>query len=147
MRPRIYYTGVICLLGAINLVFTSCCTEMACLGWDELNEITLENFTSDELDSIALETFQVGSGFTNRIDSILKQGHLTSGNFANLYLTRNFSKSHEYKITILSTGQVYTLTNFETKKEACNSCFPFHPSDDYYNDLVSYDINGQKQNG
>jgi len=133
------------LITAIILAFNSCCTKMYCLGWDEANEIALQNFTSDELDSIALETFQVGSGFTNRIDSIFKSG--TNGDYPHISLTRNFSKSHEYKITILSTGQVYTLTNFETKKESCNKCFPYHPEDDYYDELVSYSVNGETQYG
>jgi hypothetical protein len=39
------------------------------------------------------------------------------------------------------------LTGFEIKKEGCNSCFPYRPESDFYNKLIGYQVNGQKQTG
>lgn len=125
----------ICTIG-LFLAINSCCTKKYCLGFDDLNEIQLLNFTPNDVDSIALEIFVSGSNFTDRIDSSFTNAdtHLI------ISMPIKISKSHEYKITLLSTGQVYKLSDFEIRKEECNC-----PSDKY-DVLDSYFVNGQKIN-
>jgi hypothetical protein len=126
------------LFFAIN----SCCTKKYCLGFDDLDKVQLLNFTANDVDSIALETFVSGSNFTDRIDSSFTNAHGRAKGDPDLiiFMPEKISKSREYKITLLSTGQVYKLSNFKTRKEECNC-----PSDQY-NVLDSYVLNGQKQN-
>ena len=115
---------------------------MYCLGFDDLNEIELLNFTSNDVDSISLETFVSGSNFTTRIDSSFTNAHgrTTGDTDLIIFMAEKISKTNEYKITILSTGKIYKLSNFEIRKEECNC-----PSDKY-NVLDSYVVNGQKIN-
>jgi hypothetical protein len=138
MKKIIFYCVTIVFFGAIN----SCCTKKYCLGFDNLNEIQLLNFTANDVDSIGLEIFVSGSNFTNRIDSSFTSAHgrTTGDTVLIIFMPEKISKSHEYKFTLLSTGQVYKLSNFEIRNEECNC-----PSDKY-NVLDSYVINGQKIN-
>jgi len=135
-------------LAGLFVGLSSCCTKKDCDGFDSLNEIQLLNFSASEVDSIALEIFESNSNFTNRIDSSFTSAHDRSGGVTEfiIFMNENINKSHAYKITLISTGQVYKVTSFETSGETCNSCFPYHPSSDYFNVLNSYSINGQKQN-
>ncbi len=138
MKKIIFYCMTIGFFGAIN----SCCTKEYCLGFDDLNEIQLLNFTANDVDSIGLEIFVSGSNFTNRIDSSFTSanGGTMGDKDLIIFMPEKISKSHEYKLTLLSTGQVYKLSNFEIRKEECNC-----PSDKY-NVLDSYVLNGQKIN-
>ena len=136
MRNIILYILTTGLLIAIS----SCCTKKNCGGFEDINKIQLLNFTPNDVDSIAFETFVSGSNFTDRIDNSFTNAHGrgTGDTTLFIFMPQNISKSHEYKITLLSTGQVYQLANFMIRKEECNC-----PSDKY-NVLDSYVVNGQK---
>jgi len=131
-----------CIAIGFFLAINSCCTKKDCFGFDDLNEIQLLNFTANDVDSIGLEIFVSGSNFTNRIDSSFTSAHRRTIGDTDLivFMHEKISKSHEYKLTLLSTGQVYKLSNFEIRKEECNCPF------DKYNVLDSYVLNGQKIN-
>lgn len=138
MRKFIFYT----LTAGLILAMSSCCTKKQCLGADDLYEIQLLNFAPSEVDSIAFETFSANSNFASKIDSSLTNARGRGFNDTDLiiFLPKKINTSHEYRVTILRTGQVYKLTNFATRKEECNC-----PSDKY-NVLVSYSVNGRREN-
>jgi len=124
-----------CMLTAgFFLGLNSCCTKMFCLGFDDLNEIQLINFTAADVDSIAFEIFASNSNFANRIDSSFTSAHGRDAGDTELiiFMSEKITTSHDYKITLYSTGQIYKLTGFTARKEECNC-----PSDKY-NVLDSY---------
>jgi len=132
----------------ILLCLNSCCTKKDCQGIENLNTVQISNFSKLDADSIAVEIFENGSNFNTRLDCVYTSAIFeTSGNLeSTIQLSENVDINHDYKITFLRLGKVYTLTSFETEKITCNTCFPYHPANDYYNKLVSYSVNGLQQN-
>ncbi len=134
------------LIFSLQLFISSCCTKKDCDA--ESNDIRLENFAAQDIDSIAVEIYESNSNFTNRLDSSFKVTYFTQYDSSfHISINENLNKEHDYKITMLSNGNTYTITDFETSKEKCNDCFPYHPASDYYDVLTGYTINGQKQVG
>ena len=114
---------------------------MECDGFDSLNEIQLNGFSIEESDSIAIEIFKRGSNFTDRIDCSFTSTIVSVTIDTNMFIMvqENIHTNHDYMITFISTGQIYKLADFVTRKEECNC-----PSDKF-NVLDSYSVNGQKQ--
>lgn len=131
---------------ALLLGVNSCCTKKACLGADYISEISFYNFTLTELDTIKIYSYSKNSDSTILVDSSVTQAQrLGDYYFAR---TKDMIKiEQEHKIKITSTGQVYTLTDFETQKKRCNYCFFNRSGSDFYNELKGYFVNGQKQSG
>ncbi len=131
------------LVSGLLFLTSACCTKKGCLGFDKLNEIRMLNFSANEVDSIAFEIFPANSNFTSRIDSSFTRAHASAAGDNNqiIFMPEHVNKAHDYKITLLSTGQVYTLTNFETLKEECNCRY------DKYDVLNTYSVNGQQVPG
>lgn len=130
------------LITGFFIGINSCiCTKKYCVGFDNLNEIQLNGFSTVESDSVAVEIFNSGSNFTDRIDSSFTSAIVSVALDTNMFIKvqENIHTNHDYKITLISTGQFYKLTDFITRKVECNC-----PSD-LYNVLDSYSINGQKQ--
>lgn len=121
------------------MCLAACCTKQQCNGFDEIFEVKLVNFTESETDSIALEIFDRVT--TNRIDSSFTSAYVrgSEGQDQFLYLNERIDLAHMYKITMLSLGLSYTVSNFSVQKESCNC-----PADKY-NVLKSYSVNGQMQ--
>ncbi|MBS1588323.1 MAG: hypothetical protein JST52_01790 [Bacteroidetes bacterium] len=113
---------------------------------DEIHEIEFYNFSQADLDTIALISYAKNSNFTAAIDSSITQANKT-GDYYTVYTKDKINTTHDYKIKLLSTGKVFTLTGFEIEKRGCNTCFPYRPESDYYNILGAYRINGQRQTG
>lgn len=131
----------------ILFCFSSCCTKKKCYDFYDSNGVQISNFSKLDADSIAVEIFENGSNFMSRIDSVFTSATFENSNNleATIQLSENVDRNHDYKITFLSLGKVYTMTSFETEKVTCNNCFPYHPANDYYKKLVSYKVNGQLQ--
>lgn len=129
------------------LILSSCCTMKDCNGFDEISEISLVNFAANELDSIAVESFAGNTNFVSRIDSFFISHVERSDNDSSfvIYIPERIKINLDYKITFISTSQTYFLTNIETIERMCNTCFPYHPSEDFFKELKSYNINGKKQ--
>jgi hypothetical protein len=132
----------------IILVFgiNSCCTKKGCLGADDIYEISFHNFTQAELDTIIIISYVRNSDFTALIDSTVTKA-TENGGFFSAYTNNKIDTDLDYKVELISTGHVFTLTGFEIEKAGCNTCFPYRPESDFYNKLNSYLINGQKQAG
>lgn len=134
---------VFCSL-AIGLPFfiSACCSgKQYCLGFDDINEIQLLNFDSTDVDSLAFEIYKGNTDFSSRIDSSFTRPHrrLTSNSSLVLLMTEYANLDHDYKITLLSTGQVFKLTRLKTTSQDCNC-----PSDQI-SMLKSYELNGQEK--
>lgn len=108
------------------------------MGAEDLNGIRLLNFASNEVDSIAIETYLANSNFTTRIDNSYTIVRSRGVNDTNLiiFLPKKLNIAHKYQVTMLSTGQVYEMTNFTSRKEECNC------PNDKYDVLESYSVNG-----
>src|SRR5436190_379435 len=109
------YIAINILLGSLLLFLSSCCTKKYCMGFDEIQEIQLLDFSPEETDSITLETFDANTNFTSRIDSTFQNGQ-----DGKIRMPERVNLSTNYKITVLSTGQVYKITDIAIKKEECN---------------------------
>ena len=134
------------LIFGIVLGLNSCCTKKECIDSDEIYEINFYNFSEAELDSIKIYSYTKNSNFGIAIDSSYTQASLI-GDFYSAFTNNRINTDLDYRILLISTGQVFTLTGFEIEKAGCNSCFPFRPESDFYNKLNGYLVNGQKQEG
>lgn len=134
------------LLGLIFL-FGGCCTKKECTGFDDLNTVTFSGFSRADVDSIAVEVFATGSAFGNRLDSTFQNAGTATPSDTDYYifLLGGLDRSHDYRFTLTSAGrrQVFELTHFVVQRETCNSCFPYHPSSNFFDQLRGYSINGR----
>jgi hypothetical protein len=134
------------LISGLLLVVNSCCTKKYCVGADDIYEIKFYNFSQADLDTIIILSYTKNSNFTTSIDSFTTQASNT-GDYFSANTNDNLNTNLDYKIKLYSTGEVFTLTNFEIEKDGCNGCFPYRPKSDFYNKLNAYQINGQRQSG
>lgn len=132
---------ILCILFGMN----ACCTKRGCENQIDFNEILFYNFTQQDLDTITIYSFNKNTNFSIPIDSFTTQGQ-PIGNHFQAYINTS-TIDHDYKIILVHTGEEYTLTNFQTEKYSCNSCFPYKPKSDYYYNLNNYKVNGNMQNG
>jgi hypothetical protein len=133
------------LLTIIPFIFLNgCCTKKYCEGFDDLHEINLYNFKATDVDSISIEIFQVSTSGSIRIDSSFTSAS-GNGQFK-IGLQANVKQNQQFKITFSSSNfsKVYLISNFITRAEPCNKCFPKNSNDDFLM-LNSYDLNGQTQ--
>jgi hypothetical protein len=137
MRKKLLFISIISALLGLH----SCCTKKSCSG--DVRVIKMINFDTSKLDSIKIETFQKNS--TIRVDSVFTKIYGADSNYCFLSLLQDIDPNKDYKITIVSTQQVYLLSNFVTQQQTCNTCFPSHPANDYYTSLKDYSINGMEQ--
>jgi hypothetical protein len=140
MKNMILTVIAVLLLFVVN----SCCTKIYCLGADDIYEIEFYNFSQADLDTITILSYPINSNFSISVDSFVTQASKTGDHFS-ANTKDKLNTNLDYKIKLASTGQVFTLTNFEIEKEGCNSCFPYRPKSDFYNKLNAYQINGQRQ--
>ena len=150
MRKQIYrpiknFTAI-GLLFAFLVGLNACCTQKKCTGSEEISEVDFYNFSQADLDNVTIISYVKNTNFGTFAESEIAQASLSGDHFA-VYTHYNIGPSYDYKININSTGQVFTLTGFEIRKQDCNSCFPYTPDSDFYNTISAYLINGQKQSG
>ena len=129
------------------LALNSCCTKKGCHNTDEIYDINFYNFSEADLDSITIVGYSKDSNFTTKIDSLFTYASVngSNSNRFTVFIDDKINANLDYKIKLLSIGQVFTLTDFEIKREGCNSCFPLGTKTDFYNKLNSYQVNGKKQ--
>jgi hypothetical protein len=106
-----------------------------------IQTIYFNNFNLHDLDSIVLTSYNLSSNFTSAINTYVIHG--------NQYDTLKFyaqtqliNINLDYKLNIVQTGQIFTLTEFTTRRAKCGKSL-FNES--YYTELNSYSINGQKK--
>ena len=132
--------GLLLLLSFILILAENgCCTKKYCFGYEDINEIQLQGFEANELDSVILETFVKETNFQNRIDSVFIAAYDNQDSSFVLYMPNKLDINADYKISMLSTAQIVRLTAFEVENKTCNC-----PTDKY-KVLKSYQVNGIKQ--
>jgi hypothetical protein len=124
---------------------TSCCTEKYCLGSDDMDNIQFSNFSNSDLDTISLQRFSKNSNFMNVLEEVVV---ITSNfsqwtNYQRIQLPVKLTIDYDYRVQ-LNTGERFTISDFVSKKETCNTGFMCN---DTYNALKSYSVNGQQNGG
>jgi len=114
------------------------CTEASA---DMIHTICFNNFNQHDLDSIIITSYSLNSNFTSEVNSYVIHGNQydTLKFYAH---TQLININLDYKLNIVQTGQIFTLTEFTTKRAKCGKSL-FNES--YYTELNSYSINGQKK--
>lgn len=130
----------------ILLTINSCCTKMKCLGADDMNEIWFYNFTQENLDTIVIKRFYKNTNFSTAIDSSVTtfDNFQLGTDYQIVYLVEKLTVDYDYQVELVSSGQIFRLTDFVVKKERCNSGLACN---DFFNSLSSYKVNGQQTNG
>jgi len=134
-------------IAVLLLSVNACCTRKDCGNLDEyLKDIRFYNFVEGELDTIIIVSYLNASNPSTKIDSSITQVYF-EGDYYVARLNTQINTNLDYLINLPSTGQLFTLTEFEIERDGCNTCFPYRPKSDYFNVLKEYQINGQKQSG
>lgn len=121
----------ILLIFLLLLGVNSCCTEMYCLGVEDIN-IKLQDFSLAELESVTLVNANNNYILNTYIDIQDENGFF-------LRLNEAFYIGNNYILSIDSGNLSYTLSDFKTSKEKCNTGFMCR---DYIEHLESYKVNG-----
>ncbi len=128
---------VLCLL--ISLGINSCgCPMIKCIGADDLEDIFLMNFASNETDSVFVVSYKKGSDFRTMLDSFMvpKRDSLNSKRFDLFLGGKKISTSNDNKIYLTKANKVYKISGFKTSEAECKSCYN-------YTRLDGYEINGK----
>lgn len=125
----------ILLIFLLLLGVNSCCTEMYCLGVEDIN-IKLQDFSLQELEELTLVNTTQNDTIETFVD-IQDEG----GFF--LQMSSKFNIENNYTLYIDLIGASYSLSNFQTSKDKCNSGFMCR---DFVYHLKSYHVNGVKYN-
>ena len=135
--------GLIILI-ILSVVTGSCCTDMYCIGSDDMNYIQFNNFPNSELDTITIQRFSKNSNFATVMENttVVTSNFSIGSNFQQIQLPVRLTVAYDYKVQLQSTGQSFTISDFATKKESCNTGFMCNDS---YNALESYSLNGKSR--
>ena len=128
----------------VLLSMVACCTKKDCSNEGDIYEIELYNFKNKnmDVDTIIIYSYFKDTNFSTPLDSMISFYETNTRDYCTASIEKlNFG--HDYKIVLLSTGQVVNLSGFETEKLACNTCFPYRPESEYYTRLKKYLLNGQ----
>ena len=135
--------GLIILI-ILSVVTGSCCTDMYCIGSDDMNYIQFNNFPNSELDTITIQRFSKNSNFATVMENttVVTSNFSIGSNFQQIQLPVRLTVAYDYKVQLQSTGQSFTISDFSTKKQSCNTGFMCNDS---YNALESYSLNGKSR--
>lgn len=126
-------------------LITSCCTKKDCEAIIDSKIISFEGFKKQDLDTIKIYRYGLGSGFTMIIDSTIKHIELYNYYKDSTYSTNvhfYFDEHYDYLIILPKISKTYKITNLETENFKCNMCFP-KSAQDYYTDMKSYCQDGK----
>lgn len=109
--------------------------------------IEMVNFPLASVDSISIEGFQKGSGFTVRTDSVFTSAENYNQTNPYLHFQPSFDFNKDYLVTLLSkgTGNQYRITDCVIGQTECKSCALDKP--EHHDVLEGYSVNGQKFDG
>lgn len=127
-------------------LLNSCCTKKYCGNAGDINEFYFYNYLNHELDSIKIYSYAKFSDYNEIVDSSFAEyDEFGEENQARLSKTLNVEYNH--RIHVISTDQIFTVSDFELEERGCNTCFPFRPEGDFYMVVRSFFLNGIKKNG
>ena len=127
---------------ALIISLSSCCTKQGCLTATDINWITFTGFQVSELDSIIIYSYTPNTNFTALVDSLTTQSDENSGSLSHQIYMSNIIVNHDHLIYLPSTNDTFLLDNIIIETKGCNTCFPYTPEDDLYDEIQSYSING-----
>ena len=134
----------ILLTTGLLFITNSCCTKKYCPDnwfWIEFN-----NYSNDDLDTVFFCRYAKNTNYSALVDSVKQDVFKSNGSDNHSLPLEKIEADFDYKIYILSLGKVHTLSDIQTKKEACNSCFLLIPSDKYIQ-IKSFRLDGQTNTG
>ncbi|MCE7043180.1 hypothetical protein [Dyadobacter sp. CY312] len=119
----------------------SCCTKKYCIGSDDMDYIQFNNFLNSELDTITIQRFSKNSNFATVMEDItvVTSNFSEGSDFQHIQLPVRLTIDYDYIVKLNSTGENFTISDFVSKKEDCNTGFMCNDS---YNALKSYLVNG-----
>jgi hypothetical protein len=138
------------LIAVILLVAITngCCTKLACMDVDHLNEIFLKNMDSIDISSVCIIAYERGSDFTVvrdsfKVDTVIAPANLTSPySFVDMNLfEKRIDIKYDYQVFFLKSNRSYKIQEFKTAKDECNECSPAFIKDTYTR-LSKYKVNG-----
>ena len=144
MNKMFLKTKGLIILIILSVVTGSCCTDMYCIGSDDMNYIQFNNFPNSELDTITIQRFSKNSNFATVMENttVVTSNFSIGSNFQQIQLPVRLTVAYDYKVQLQSTGQSFTISDFSTKKQSCNTGFMCNDS---YNALESYSLNGKSR--
>jgi hypothetical protein len=117
----------------------SCCAKVGCVGADDIDGITLKNFSGTDVDSIIVSVFKKDTDFKTPIDSF-RINHCDSmgnGSFYMLFNYKMIRMDNDYRIYFPVINKIYEISGFKTSKAECGECI----IKDFYKRLDAYKIN------
>ena len=108
-----------------------------------MDNIHFNNFQNSELDTITIQRFPRNNNYVGVLEEVdvVTSVFSEESNFQRIQLPVKMTADYDYKVKLISTGAVYTISDFVTKKEDCNTGFMCNDS---FNALESYMVNGNK---
>jgi hypothetical protein len=143
LNKTLLKTGVKMAFGmAVAIAAGSCCTHKYCIGADDMDNIRFDHFSNSDLDTILIQRFNRNSNFANPVEDILviTSNFSVGSNFQRIQLPVKLTIDFDYKVALTSTGEHFTISDFISKEESCNTGFMCN---DAYNSLESYSVNGE----
>ncbi len=133
--------GIALILSA----FSGCCKKKDCMGIDDMIRMDLENFTGPEVEIINVEAYDPAQSLSTPISSFGVRGYEVNGVGDTLfYFFYEFNPDFVYELDVPNINKIYTVEDFTSSSEVCNNCIF---SNDYYDELKTYKINGTVYNG
>ena len=120
------------------IIVYSCCTKKKCSGIENLNEIHFYNFSEHEIDTVIIFSYQKNSSLP--VDSVSVSPKKLDEFQSIIFTPKIIDFNLDYKITLEKSNKFFYITDFVLTKIECNKCAG---SQDYYNNLGGYSINGQ----
>ena len=127
-------------LVALYFIMSSCCTKMDCSGVDAIYKIEFSTFTSEQIDSVLLVSYNPIYQINLPTDSLIVMLGNASMSRPFIYFPRKFDPRLDYKLKLYPGGEIYNISNFDTRSAVCNKCFL---GNDYYDYLANYMVNGK----
>lgn|GEM_PF-6162494 len=112
----------LCLLvTGITSGFQSCC-KAECIDYD-MSTLDFQNFNAIEMEKIKVRRFIRGN-FTIALDSYyVSTNNIIIKDTSRVYLDEPLLNDFDFTIDVEKAGRVYTISDFNTRKENCN-CGP-----------------------
>ena len=127
---------------ALLTILNSCCHKKMCHDGVLIDMLHFDNFNANELDTLLFTSYNKNSNFSTRVDSFFDYSYFSNSTAASkpIYLNnRKMDIQFDWQIKLISTQTIYSVSDFESKKEVCNACIF---GNDFYNQLVKYKVNG-----
>ena len=114
------------------------CPAIKCMGANDLGDLFLLNFDSDETDSVFVVSYKKDSDFRTVLDSFMapKSDFRDSVRYDLFLGGKKISTRNDNKIYFTRINKIYKISGFKTSEAECKNCYN-------YTQLDGYEINGK----